>query len=52
MKRLFAISLLALCIAPVLSASELPFLQDNYGKALLEARQRNLPIFVEVWAPW
>jgi hypothetical protein len=34
------------------SASDLPFIQDNYPKALLVARQRQLPIFVEVWAPW
>jgi len=31
---------------------ELPFSQDDFQEALLQARQRNLPIFVEVWAPW
>jgi hypothetical protein len=30
----------------------LPFINDNYPKALAEAKQRKLPIFVEVWAPW
>ena len=29
----------------------LPFINDNYPKALAEAKQRKLPIFVEVWAP-
>jgi len=30
----------------------LPFIADDYGKALAEARARNLPIFIESWAPW
>jgi len=30
----------------------LPFIQDDYGKALSLARAKNLPIFVEAWAPW
>jgi hypothetical protein len=34
------------------SATALPFINDNYPKALGEAKQRKLPIFVEVWAPW
>jgi len=34
------------------SSSSLPFLNDNFRKALIEAQQRNVPIFVECWAPW
>jgi hypothetical protein len=30
----------------------LPFINDDYPKALAEAKQRKLPVFVEVWAPW
>jgi hypothetical protein len=30
----------------------LPWINDNYAKALAEAKQRKLPIFVECWAPW
>lgn len=30
----------------------LPFVEDNYTQALAQARQRNVPLFVEVWAPW
>jgi hypothetical protein len=30
----------------------LPFMNDNYPKALAEAKQGKLPIFVECWAPW
>jgi hypothetical protein len=34
------------------SAAGLPWIKDNYAKALGEAKQRKLPMFVEVWAPW
>lgn len=30
----------------------LPFIRDDYPKALAEAQARKLPLFVEVWAPW
>lgn len=30
----------------------LPFIADNYGEALAQARTRGLPIFVDTWAPW
>jgi hypothetical protein len=30
----------------------LPFIQDDYTRALAEARARKLPLFVEAWAPW
>ena len=33
-------------------APVLPFIEDDYGKALSLARQKQLPIFVEAWAPW
>jgi hypothetical protein len=41
-------------VSTVLGATTtgLPFINDNYPKALAEAKQRKLPIFVEVWAPW
>ena len=32
--------------------SGLPFIHDDFPKALNEAKQRKLPIFVECWAPW
>ena len=25
---------------------------DDYAKALAEARQQKLPLFIEAWAPW
>ena len=30
----------------------LPFIEDDYGKALAEARARQIPLFIEAWAPW
>jgi hypothetical protein len=30
----------------------LPWIDDDYSRALAEARARKLPIFVESWAPW
>jgi hypothetical protein len=30
----------------------LPFIEDDYARALAEAKQRNVPLFVEAWAPW
>lgn len=32
--------------------SSLPWIEDDYARALSEARSRKLPIFVEAWAPW
>lgn len=39
-------------IAVAAESSPLPFIHDDYGKALVQARQRKLPIFIEVSAPW
>jgi hypothetical protein len=32
--------------------SVLPWIANDYPRALKEARARKLPIFVEAWAPW
>jgi hypothetical protein len=34
------------------STSSLPFIVDNYAKAVAEAQARHVPLFVEVAAPW
>ena len=49
--------LLAVLAAPALHAAAkkaepLPFLADDYPRALAEARSKKLPIFAEAWAPW
>ena len=30
----------------------LPWVENDYGKALAAATARRVPLFVEVWAPW
>jgi hypothetical protein len=30
----------------------LPFIEDDYGRALAEARASKKAIFVDAWAPW
>ena len=30
----------------------LPFIADDYTKAVAEARARKVPVFIESWAPW
>jgi endonuclease YncB( thermonuclease family) len=32
--------------------SALPFVEDDYARALAEARSRRLPIFADVWTAW
>ncbi len=34
------------------AAEVVPFMDDSYTRAVAEARARNVPIFVEAWAPW
>jgi len=34
------------------SAGHLPWIEDDYGKALAQAKAQRVPLFVEVWAPW
>ena len=44
--------LLALAIVTAATAfAELPFIENDYTAAVAEARSRNIPIFVEAWAP-
>jgi hypothetical protein len=48
----------ALFVAPAPAAHAkaprevLPFIPDDYPKALAEARAKGKPIFLEAWAPW
>jgi len=43
---------LALLVAAAPAAGKLPFVDDDYPRALAEAQARQLPIVVDVWAPW
>ena len=33
-------------------ASSLPWIEDNYSNAVALAKSRQVPVFVELWAPW
>ena len=52
MKRILpALAVLVLALAA--QAKEvLPFIEDDYSKAITRAKAKNVPIFVEAWAPW
>ena len=34
------------------TALALPFVEDDYARALAEAKAKAVPLFVEAWAPW
>ena len=34
------------------ASAPLPFIEDDYSRALSEAKSRGLPLFVDTWAPW
>jgi hypothetical protein len=38
--------------APAAGSIALPFIENDFPQALAKARDANLPLFVEVWAPW
>jgi hypothetical protein len=54
MKKLpvWIVPLALIAVALPASGASLPWIEDNYPKALAEAKLRKLPMFVEVWAPW
>ena len=43
---------LALPAAAAGAGKGLPFVPDDYARALADARARNVPLVVDVWAPW
>jgi hypothetical protein len=56
MNRLIPAALVLLALgghAPAADVDKvLPFISDDYPKALAEARAQKLPLFIEAWAPW
>ena len=51
---LFVLSAAAIigCHSNQRALTRIPFIEDDYRVALAEAKSRNVPLFVEVWAPW
>ena len=37
---------------PAVAKEALPWVENDYGKAVAEARAAHVPIFAEAWAPW
>ena len=44
--------LLLLAAVPAFAKEVLPFIDNDYAKALAQAKKKNVPIFVEAWALW
>jgi hypothetical protein len=56
-RRVSLVLLSLAAAAPLFSAQAaarptLPFIEDDYPKAMAEAKSKKLPVFVEAWAPW
>lgn len=53
MKRVgLLVLLLGLFTCSASAITRLQFINDDYNKARTLAREKQLPLFVEVWAPW
>ncbi len=57
MTRILTVFLwIAAASAPAAAAKSartaLPFIADDYPRAVTEAKSRQLPLFIEAWAPW
>ena len=53
MRRTTLTLLAALSLAPLARAKEvLPFIDDDYSKAVARAKTKNVPLFIDAWAPW
>ena len=51
--RAAAVLFIAALAFPASAAeSVLPFIKDDYAKAVAEAKAKKVPIFVDAWAPW
>ena len=52
MKQTLAAALLVLSAMPALSREVLPFIENDFSKAVASAKTKNAPIFIDAWAPW
>ena len=50
MKRL--LPALALLVMATTASAKLEFIENDYTQAVTRARAKNVPIFVDAWAPW
>jgi len=52
MKLLLAVTVLALSVLPSLSQENPLFIEDDFPRAVFQAKAKKEPIFVDAWAPW
>ena len=52
MRRLLAVAILALAALPAAAKEVLPFIENDFTKAVAQAKTKQQPIFVDAWAPW
>ena len=46
-------ALMTLLLAtPMMAKEVVPFIDNDYATAVARAKAKNVPIFVEAWAPW
>jgi len=50
--RKLLIPILLLLATSAFAKEVLPFIDDDYTKALAVAKAKNAPLFVDAWAPW
>jgi len=50
--RKLTLLLVSMQLSAGAASASLPFIRDDYAHARAEAKQRKLPMFVDVWAPW
>jgi hypothetical protein len=52
MKRLLAAAVLVISAMPAFAKDVLPFIENDFSKAVARGNAENKPIFVDAWAPW
>lgn len=52
MKRILAAAVLVLAAMPAFAKEVLPFIENDFSKAVALGKSSKQPIFVDAWAPW
>jgi hypothetical protein len=52
MTRLIALAIAVAATLPASGKDVLPFIENDFAKAVARATTKSDPIFVEAWAPW
>ncbi|HJQ98777.1 MAG TPA: hypothetical protein VJ826_10730 [Candidatus Polarisedimenticolaceae bacterium] len=51
-RRYLPLLLVLLATGSVSAKMSLPFIENDFDKAMAAAQAQKVPVFVEVWAPW